>query len=93
MINLIERKVDVAIRAGTLTDYQLRARPYLLTVIEKLSPPRLYFPLRETRTIDDFKATYFLGFAQTTSWITADSRSDGQLHEVKYGLSSNSREA
>lgn len=57
IINLIERKVDVAIRAGTLTDSSLRASRYL-TVIEKLSPPRLYFPLREARNDRRFKATY-----------------------------------
>ncbi len=35
-INLIERKVDVAIRAGTLTDSSLRARP-LFTSYRKIS--------------------------------------------------------
>jgi DNA-binding transcriptional LysR family regulator len=34
-INLIERKVDVAIRAGTLTDSSLRARP-LFTSYRKI---------------------------------------------------------
>lgn len=60
IINLIERKVDVAIRAGTLTDSSLRASRYL-TVIEKLSPPRLYFPLREARNDRRFKATCLHG--------------------------------
>ncbi len=43
IINLIERKVDVAIRAGTLTDSAYVPGRYL-TVIEKLSPPPIIFP-------------------------------------------------
>lgn len=34
-INLIERKVDVAIRAGTLTDSSLRARPLFTSYRKK----------------------------------------------------------
>ncbi|GDN38222.1 LysR family transcriptional regulator [Escherichia coli] len=64
IINLIERKVDVAIRAGTLTDSSLRARP-LFNSYRKI-------------------------IASLNTWPIACS--DGQLHEVKYGLSSNSGE-
>ena len=72
IINLIERKVDVAIRAGTLTDSSLRAGRYL-TVIEKLSPPRLYFPLREARNDRRFKATYLQDSLNPLPSIPADS--------------------
>lgn len=39
-INLIERKVDVAIRAGTLTDSSLRARPLFTSYRKMIASPR-----------------------------------------------------
>lgn len=43
IINLIERKVDVAIRAGTLTDSSLRARP-LFNSYRKIIASPIIFP-------------------------------------------------
>lgn len=40
-INLIERKVDVAIRAGTLTDSSLRARPLFTTIVRSSPRPTM----------------------------------------------------
>ena len=39
-INLIERKVDVAIRAGTLTDSSLRARPLFASYRKIIASPQ-----------------------------------------------------
>ena len=41
-INLIERKVDVAIRAGTLTDSSLRARPLFTSYRKIVASPQYY---------------------------------------------------
>lgn len=78
-INLIERKVDVAIRAGTLTDSSLRARP-LFTSYRKIIASPQYIAV-------------CLGFTEPVSlntWPVACH--DGQLHEITCGLSSNSGE-
>lgn len=54
IINLIERKVDVAIRAGTLTDSSLRAG-HCLTVIENYRLPDYIARYGKPETIDDLK--------------------------------------
>nr|EIE6683003.1 LysR family transcriptional regulator [Escherichia coli] len=93
IINLIERKVDVAIRAGTLTDSSLRARPLFNSYRKIIASPDYISRYGKPETIDDLKQHVCLGFTEPASlntWPIACS--DGQLHEVKYGLSSNSGE-
>ncbi|STI77698.1 LysR family transcriptional regulator [Escherichia coli] len=93
IINLIERKVDVAIRAGTLTDSSLRARPLFNSYRKIIASPDYISRYGKPETIDDLKQHICLGFTEPASlntWPIACS--DGQLHEVKYGLSSNSGE-
>lgn len=93
IINLIERKVDVAIRAGALTDSSLRARPLFNSYRKIIASPDYISRYGKPETIDDLKQHVCLGFTEPASlntWPIACS--DGQLHEVKYGLSSNSGE-
>ncbi len=71
-INLIERKVDVAIRAGTLTDSSLRARP-LLTATAKLSPPGLSGSPRYAENVADLKDHLCTGFTEPVSLNTGPS--------------------
>lgn len=72
IINLIERKVDVAIRAGTLTDSSLRAGRYL-TVIENYRLPDYISRYGKPETIDDLKQHICTGFTEPASLNTADS--------------------
>ncbi|GKX57058.1 putative HTH-type transcriptional regulator YafC [Leminorella grimontii] len=92
-INLIERKVDIAIRAGTLTDSSLRARP-LFTSYRKIVASPDYLARRGTpQTIEDLKEHDCLGFTEPASLnIWPVSRGDGQLFEITSSLSSNSGE-
>ncbi|MBO2029087.1 LysR family transcriptional regulator [Klebsiella pneumoniae] len=90
-INLIERKVDAAIRAGTLTDSSLRARP-------------LFTSYRKIVASPDYVARY--GMPQPIRSETASlprlhragianrpvSCCDGQLLEIEAAVSSNSGE-
>lgn len=85
IINLIERKVDVAIRAGTLTDSSLRARPLFNSYRKIIASPDYISRYGKPETIDDLKQHVCLGFTEPASlntWPIACS--DGQLHEVKY---------
>lgn len=87
IINLIERKVDVAIRAGTLTDSSLRARPLFNSYRKIIASPDYISCYGKPETIDDLKQHICLRFTEPASlntWPIACS--DGQLHEVKYGL-------
>lgn len=92
-INLIERKVDVAIRAGNLTDSSLRARPLFSSYRKLVASPdyldRYGIPLK----VEDLDDHVCLGFTEPVllnTWPVA--RQDGQLHEIQVGLSSNSGE-
>jgi DNA-binding transcriptional LysR family regulator len=51
-INLIERKVDVAIRAGTLTDSSLRARPLFKSQRKIIASPAYIKQFGEAKTVD-----------------------------------------
>jgi DNA-binding transcriptional LysR family regulator len=92
-INLIERKVDVAIRAGTLTDSSLRARPLFTSYRKIIASPDYIAQYGKPETVEELKNHLCLGFTEPLSlntWPIACS--DGQLHEITSGLSSNSGE-
>ena len=92
-INLIERKVDVAIRAGTLTDSSLRARPLFASYRKIIASPQYIAEHGKPETVEELKQHLCLGFTEPVSlntWPVACH--DGQLHEITCGLSSNSGE-
>ena len=92
-INLIERKVDVAIRAGTLTDSSLRARPLFTSYRKIIASPDYIARFGRPETVEELKQHLCLGFSEPVSLNTWPiSCSDGQLHEVECGISSNSGE-
>lgn len=92
-INLIERKVDVAIRAGTLTDSSLRARPLFSSFRKIIASPDYIARYGKPDTVEDLKQHVCLGFTEPVSlnmWPV--SCCDGQLHEVECAMLSNSGE-
>ncbi|WOA54520.1 DNA-binding transcriptional regulator YafC [Dickeya solani] len=92
-INLIERKVDVAIRAGTLTDSSLRARPLFTSYRKIVASPDYVAKHGAPQHVDELARHLCLGFTEPVSlntWPVA--REDGQLYEIEVGLSSNSGE-
>lgn len=92
-INLIERKVDIAIRAGNLTDSSLRARPLFSSYRKLIASPDYLDRYGMPQTVEDLDDHLCLGFTEPVSlntWPVA--RQDGQLHEIQVGLSSNSGE-
>ncbi|EQA5671896.1 DNA-binding transcriptional regulator YafC [Cronobacter malonaticus] len=92
-INLIERKVDVAIRAGTLTDSSLRARPLFTSYRKIVASPDYLERYGVPATICDLKDHVCLGFtepATLNTWPVACE--DGQLLESTPGMTSNSGE-
>lgn len=92
-INLIERKVDVAIRAGNLTDSSLRARPLFNSYRKLVASPDYLDRNGVPQTVEDLDDHICLGFTEPVSlntWPVA--RQDGQLHDIQVGLSSNSGE-
>ena len=79
--------------ALVLTDSSLRARPLFNSYRKIIASPDYISRYGKPETIDDLKQHVCLGFTEPASlntWPIACS--DGQLHEVKYGLSSNSGE-
>ncbi|MBJ3816230.1 LysR family transcriptional regulator [Shimwellia pseudoproteus] len=92
-INLIERKVDVAIRAGNLGDSSLRARPLFISYRKIIASPEYLARHGVPETVADLEHHICLGFTEPASlniWPVACC--DGQLHQVTSGLSSNSGE-
>ncbi|QXF33062.1 LysR family transcriptional regulator [Photorhabdus luminescens] len=92
-INLIERKVDIAIRAGNLTDSSLRARPLFSSYRKIVASPEYLKKYGIPQCIDELENHICLGFTEPVSlntWPIACQ--DGQLHEITVGLSSNSGE-
>lgn len=92
-INLIERKVDVAIRAGTLSDSSLRARPLFASFRKIIASPAYLKQYGIPQSTEDLKDHVCLGFSETSSlnrWPVA--QADGQLYDITSGLSSNSGE-
>ena len=92
-INLIERKVDVAIRVGKLTDSSLRARPIFTSYRKLIASPDYLARYGIPETAEDLKKHTCLGFTEPASlntWPVA--AHDGQLYEIDCDISSNSGE-
>ncbi len=92
-INLIERKVDIAIRAGNLTDSSLRARPLRISYRKLVATPGYLAEYGTPEVITELKNHTCLGFTEPSSlnqWPVA--LPDGQLIEIKPDISSNSGE-
>lgn len=70
-INLIERKVDVAIRAGTLTDSSLRARPLFTSYRKIVASPDYVARYGMPQHPSDLKQHHCLGFTEPVSLNTA----------------------
>ena len=92
-INLIERKVDVAIRAGNLTDSTLRAKLLFISYRKLVASPE-YLEKRGTpHTVTDLERHECLGFvdpSRLNRWPVA--QESGELYDIHLGLSSNSGE-
>lgn len=92
-INLIERKVDIAIRAGILTDSSLRARPLFNSFRKIIASPDYLSRYGKPETVEDLQHHVCLGFTEPVSLNTWPVPCcDGQLYEVVCGISSNSGE-
>lgn len=92
-INLIERKVDVAVRAGTLTDSSLRARPLFASYRKLIASPDYLAQYGIPQSVEDLRRHVCLGFSETAilnRWPVA--QADGQLYDITPGISSNSGE-
>lgn len=92
-INLIERKVDVAIRAGNLTDSSLRARPLFSSYRKLVASPAYLARHRSPQNVDDLAAHSCLGFLETPAlnrWPVA--QADGELYTIQPAISANSGE-
>ncbi|MGY5958360.1 DNA-binding transcriptional regulator YafC [Kosakonia sp. BK9b] len=92
-INLIERKVDVAIRVGKLTDSSLRARPLFKSYRKIIASPDYLARHGTPESVEALTQHICLGFtepATLNTWPIASA--DGQLYEVTPDISSNSGE-
>lgn len=65
-INLIERKVDVAIRAGTLTDSSLRARPLFTSYRKIIASPDYIDLYGAPKSVEELKQHVCQGFTELT---------------------------
>lgn len=72
-INLIERKVDVAIRAGTLTDSSLRARPLFNSYRKIIASPDYLARHGTPQSVAELKNHQCLGFSEPVSLNTGQS--------------------
>lgn len=92
-VNLIERKVDVAIRVGQLTDSSLRARPLLNSYRKIVASPKYLERKGTPKSVDDLSHHTCLTFTEPASlntWPLAIK--DNELITVTEGISSNSGE-
>lgn len=90
-INLIERKVDIAIRAGKLADSSLRARLLFSSRRKIVASPEYLQQFGVPQTIDELQNHLCLGFTEPSSlnsWPISEHA--GQQHTIAVGLSSNS---
>ena len=92
-VNLIERKVDVAIRVGQLTDSSLRARPLLSSYRKIVASPKYLERQGIPKSVEDLRQHTCLTFTEPTSLNTWPLEiNDNELITVTEGISSNSGE-
>lgn len=92
-VNLIERKVDVAIRVGQLTDSSLRARPLLSSYRKIVASPKYLERQGTPKSVEDLRQHTCLTFTEPTSLNTWPIEiNDNELITVTEGISSNSGE-
>lgn len=92
-INLIERKVDIAIRIGELTDSSLKARKLLNSYRKILAAPAYLEQFGTPKTVEDLQSHCCIGFHDLSNlnrWPLACA--DGRQLEVVPQLTSNSGE-
>lgn len=92
-INLIERKVDIAIRVGELTDSTLKARKLMTSYRHVLASPAYLAQHGTPLTVEDLEHHCCIGFNDLPSlnrWPLACS--DGSQLEITPGLTTNSGE-
>ncbi len=92
-INLIERKVDIAIRAGNLTDSSLRARPLFTSYRKIVASPDYLQQHGIPQRAEDLAGHVCMGFVEPLSlnrWPIA--KADGQLYDITADPTSNSGE-
>lgn len=92
-VNLIERKVDVAIRVGQLTDSSLRARPLLNSYRKIVASPKYLERKGTPKSVEDLNQHTCLTFTEPASLNTWPLEiKDNELITVTEGISSNSGE-
>lgn len=92
-INLIDRKVDVAIRAGDLTDSTLRARLLFISYRKMVATPAYLAKYGTPASVEALAQHQCLGFVETprlNRWPVSANGSD--LYEIDAAMSSNSGE-
>lgn len=92
-VNLIERKVDIAIRVGQLTDSSLRARPLFNSYRKIIASPKYIERKGSPKTTTDLDDHTCLTFTEPTSLNTWPLEiEENELVTVNDGISSNSGE-
>ncbi|MBG6016656.1 LysR family transcriptional regulator [Proteus mirabilis] len=92
-INLIERKVDIAIRVGNLTDSSLRAKPLFNSYRKIVATPDYLARYGQPKIAEDLLDHTCLTFTEPVSLNTWPiEQGNGQLLEAPVGISSNSGE-
>lgn len=92
-INLIERKAEIAIRAGTLSDSTLRARPLLTSYRRIVATPAYLAEWGTPETLAELGQHRCLGFTEPASLnLWPLHVADGELLPVTATMSSNSGE-
>ena len=92
-INLIERKVDIAIRVGELTDSSLKARKLMNSYRKVLASPDYLTKHGTPSTVEELRQHCCIGFNDLVAlnrWPL--SCADGRQLEIEPGLTSNSGE-
>ncbi|MGK3142858.1 DNA-binding transcriptional regulator YafC [Pantoea sp. C2G6] len=92
-INLIERKVDVAIRAGNLTDSTLRARLLFNSFRKLVASPAYLKEYGTPQSVAELATHHCLGFDDSprlNRWPIA--QQSGELYDINWAISSNSGE-
>jgi len=92
-INLIDRKVDVALRAGDLTDSTLRARLLFTSYRKMVATPAYLAKYGKPASVEALAQHQCLGFVETprlNRWPVSANGSD--LYEIDAAMSSNSGE-